>query len=179
MKNLLSLVLFCLIIIGCDTNFLNSKSYKHIQTNDKSLEFTFPGSWFKNNEPNPFDLQCFSQFQRMNTSVFVYRKEDLADDQSPLEILDFQINDLKSKRNNFKRSTSRVTKKLPNKKLTTVVYSGDKSGSTNNYSFTLIEFDKDESLIAILLQISFPDEWRKNKDILMKIAESAILKVVE
>jgi hypothetical protein len=137
------------------------------------VEFAFPAGWYKNPKEHPFDLQLFSRQDRMNTGVFLFAKEDLAEDLSPRELFDRQIQDLGSKRKNFKVVEAERVVALAGKRLTSVVYSGEKGSSRDYYRFTLVEFAEAPGLIPVVLQVSTPSYWKENKPVLEAIAASA------
>jgi hypothetical protein len=137
------------------------------------VEFAFPPGWYKNPKEHPFDLQLFSKQDRMNTGVFLFAKEDLAEDLAPGELFERQIQDLGSKRKNFKVVEAERVVALQGKKLTSVVYSGEKGSSRDYYRFTLIEFAEAPGLIPVVLQVSIPSYWDENKPVLEAITASA------
>jgi hypothetical protein len=110
-------------------------------TNNRPIEFTFPNGWYLNKEKNPFDLQCFSRQENMNTGVFAYSRKEFPN-MTLRDVLQQHVDDVKSKRQNFSERESLQTKELTDKKLTTVAYIAEKDGSKNCYRFTLIEFSR-------------------------------------
>ena len=148
-------------------------SRQNFVTTNGPVQFEFPGGWFQNEKEHPFDLQCFSKHQRMNTGVFLFAKADLAEDLAPQELLEQQIEDMRSKRKNFKVVEEKRVIQLGGKTLTTVVFSGDKGTSRNFYKFTLIQFTEHPNQIPIVLQVSIPSYWNQNKSVLEEIAASA------
>jgi hypothetical protein len=137
-----------------------------------AMQFTFPPGWFQNPEKHPYDLQCFSPDEQMNTGVFVYLKVDLAADVNPHDILDFQVNDMRSKRRKFTELVAENSVAADGKTLTSVAYTGEKGMSRYVYRFTLIEFDDDPSQIAVALQIAIPGRWKKSEPVLDAITRS-------
>ena len=91
-------------------------------------------------------------------------------------LLERQIQDLRSKRGNFTVVEKERVVQLEGKRLTTVVYAGDKDSSRYYYRFTLIEFAENPGLIPVVLQISIPSDWRENKPVLEAITASARIK---
>lgn len=137
------------------------------------IQFTFPSDWSPNTKKHPFDLQCFSRNQDLNTGVFTFRDSDLPEDTTTLDVLRMQIDDIKSKRQNFKELEGVKTREINGKRISTTAFSADASGTMNYYRFTLIEFTDDPTRFAILLQISIPESWEKSGPIFAAIAESA------
>lgn len=170
-----TLAMLILSLLGCNNNIERSSSGVSFITKYAPIEFQFPSGWYVNKEDNPYDLQCFSKFQEMNTGVFVFKKIDVASDSTPLDILWTQVNDLKSKRRNFELLEDKQNYENDNRIFTTVTYIGDKDSSRYCYKFTLIEFKEDDSKFAVVLQIAMPGQWEKCKPILEKITQSARL----
>ena len=143
-----------------------------------SVELTFPAGWFKNPDEHPFDLQCISKDEGMNTGVFQFSQVDFADDFIPKELLQIQVDDMKSIRKNFIPVSDEKTIRDNNKSLTTVVYSGDKGISKCYYRFTYITFDKNPDIHLVILQITFPSTWINDELILDKITRSTSIKSI-
>ena len=148
-------------------------SWEKIPTHYGNVELEFPSSWSINPDENPFDLQCLSRSQQMNTGVFVYVKEDYEGELIPAEVFQEQIEILKSLRKNFRILEEQQFYQLEDKKLTTVVYSGEKNRFENYYKFTLIEFNDHPERFAITLQISTPEVWEKAEETFKIIVDSA------
>jgi hypothetical protein len=143
-------------------------------SNYAPIEFSFPQGWYVNTDENPYDLQCFSQAQDMNTGVFVYRKLDLvAADSTPLDTYWDVINDLGTKRTNFEEFEKLEKHETEDKTVTTVTYKGEREGESYCYRFSLIEFREDDSKFAVLLQVALPEEWNNSKPVLEAITLSA------
>jgi hypothetical protein len=142
-------------------------------TKGAPIEFSFPAGWHLNPEDNPFDLQCLSRFQELNTGVFAFRKVDVALDSTPTDIFWVQVDDLKSKRRNFEELEPLQKREYEDKTVTSITYLGDKDSKRNCYTFSLIEFRADDSRFAVVLQVSSPGQWKENKPILESITRSA------
>jgi hypothetical protein len=115
----------------------------------------------------------------MNTGVFLFAKGDLAEDYTAEEIFELQIADLRSKRKNFKVLEEERTVQLEKKTLTTIVFSAEKGSSRYYYKFTLVEFTENPEMILVVLQVSIPSYWEKNKPILEEITKSARIRSEE
>lgn len=138
------------------------------------IEFTFPPGWHRNKESNPYELHCFSKDEDMVTGVFVFKKEDLAATSTPIDILNRQIEDMQSKRRNFKVREPLSRSEKGDSVFTTVTYVGEKDFfSKNHYKFTLIEFKSDANRFAVVLQVGLPGDWKDAKPILEGITNSA------
>jgi hypothetical protein len=144
-----------------------------IPTSSGRVELDFPAGWFRNTEKHPFDLQCFSWDQRLNTAVFEFDRADLAKDYDASLLLDRQVQDLRSKRQNFTLQSEKTAVELPDKTLTTVVHSGEKDSLRNLYSFTLIEFKGRPAPVLVVLQVATPSQWEKSRSVLQGITASA------
>ena len=135
------------------------------------LEFSFPNDWKLNDKENPFDLQCFSRFKDFTTGVYVYDKMDIAEGGSAEDKLDYHIDNIQSIRENFK--LIEVTKDIDtgDKRIKTIVYSGEKDSEKNYYVFSLVEFKEFEKF-AVILQTCVPSNFEKNKSTLDEIVSS-------
>lgn len=140
-------------------------------TKEGLIEATLPLGWYANPDEHPYDLQYFSGDQRTNTGIFVYNRSDFASDMTTENILEFQIEDLGSKRENFEVVEPQSTSELPDKTITTATYAGDKDGSRFNYKFSIVEFAANPDVLAVTLQVAFPSEWAEKKPLLIKITE--------
>lgn len=150
-RKILFLSFFALVLVAslpaCAINDKTS-SFVSFTTEYAPIEFQFPSGWFKNKEEHPYDLQCFSRFEEMNTGVFVFRKMDLAADATPLDIFWAQVDDIKSKRKNFEEFESLRTHEYDDKTLTTATFLGDLDSRRFCYRYTLIQFKGDDSIFC-------------------------------
>ncbi|MGB2924108.1 MAG: hypothetical protein WBB82_02295 [Limnothrix sp.] len=141
-------------------------------TKEGLVQAKFPVGWYDNPDEHPYDLQYFSGDQRTNTGIFVYNRSDFASDMKAADVLNLQIEDLNSKRENFVVVEPENTAKFADKKITTATYSGDKDQSKFNYKFSVVEFTEYPDVLAIALQVTFPSEWEQKQPVLMEILES-------
>lgn len=149
---------------------------RYFSTANGAVELKFPAGWQENKEKHPYDLQCESKDQRMNTGVFLYSRSDFAKELDRSQILEQQVADLRSKRQNFRLLEQLLTEEADDKIITSVVYSGEKDSFKYNYRFALIEFKGRSDHILVLIQVGQPSEWRTQKPILEEIARSARVK---
>jgi hypothetical protein len=176
MKRLLILAIIVGSVVYSQFEAHQSGKEKTFSTSYDTVELTFPPGWFKNPEEHPFDLQCLSKDQTMNTGVFQFNRMDLEDDLSPKELLKLQVDDIKSRRENFKLVQEENTICDSNMSLTTVVYSGDLEASKYYYRFTYIEFDDEPDTYLVILQICSPSNWKKYAPVFDKITRSTRIK---
>jgi len=166
-------VIFIIAVNGGMLDVTHGDQGQSFSTVNGPVELRFPAGWFKNEKDNPYDLQCFSKLQRMNTGVFLFSKVDLAEEFTPEKLFQLQIEDLKSKRKNFAVLENKQIIRTDQKKLTSIVYSGEKGVSRYYYRFTLVEFLKNPELFLVVLQVSIPSYWKLHKPILEEITLSA------
>lgn len=159
--------------LGCTGKKEEGSARVSFTTQYAPIEFSFPTRWYANPADHPFDLQCFSPSQNMNTGVFVYKKIDIAANSTPTDKFLEQINDLKSKRRNFEQFEAVQKYEYNDKIITSATYVGDKDSSRNLYKFSLVEFKTDNTKFAVVLQVAIPGEWEKSKPILEEIVRSA------
>ncbi|MFW5870213.1 MAG: hypothetical protein ACOCVL_00970 [Candidatus Sumerlaeota bacterium] len=146
---------------------------QYFVTANGPVEFFVPAGWFQSPGKHPYDLQVMSEDQQMNTGVFLFKMQDLAQTTTPQDLLHMQVEDLESKRENFKVVEEQKTEELDDKTLTTVVYSGEKSDLAYYYRFALIEFEDHPDLVPIVLQVAIPSNWPLDKFVLEGITASA------
>ncbi len=170
---LIAVIVFA--IVGCGYRPGGGEP-KYFSTANAPIEFKFPSDWYLNNEKNPYDLQCLSKDQSFNTGVFLFTKADLANRKGARELLEGQIEDLRSKRSNFQILEPMQTVTLNDKTLTTVSYTGEKEASKYNYRFTLIEFIEQPDYYPVVIQVALPEKWLVGKAILEDITKSARVK---
>ncbi len=165
--------LLMLSLVACGRAPAEAAGTRYASAANGPVEFAFPDGWYANPKEHPFDLQWFAKHERMNTGVFLFAKEDLAEDVAPRAYLDRQIEDLRSKRKNFVVVEAEQVVQQAGKKLTSVVYAAEKGASRDYYRFTLIEFAAHPELIPVVLQVSVPSYWHENKPVLEAITASA------
>ena len=180
-------LLLILLIIGCDSQQVKSiveevqsagqskREPTLFQTRDGAATLLFPAGWYENRKEHPYELQCVSKTENMNTGVFVYHMEDLAADFTPEKLLQSQVDDLMAKRNNPKIIESEKTVQEGTKTITRVVYSGEKGVSTNYYAFSMVQFKAPDAPILLVIQVAIPSQWKQNEPILSRIVKSAKL----
>ena len=142
-------------------------------TSDGLVELVVPEDWRQSAESNPYDLKCVSRDERMSSNVFEFKRQDLSAKSTPYAILQAQIADLQSKRENFTIVEPETTTQQASSRLTSVVYAGEKAESRYYYRFTLLESATDSSVFAVILQVSIPSEWAAHKPILERITLSS------
>jgi hypothetical protein len=143
---------------------------------DNVIEVSFPDGWFSNKKKNPFDLQYFSQFEQITTGIFLYKKIDLSSKYTAKKLLEVHVNDLKSKREKFKILEAEKIIETDEKKLITVVYSGEKGVSRNYYKFSVVETKKPADAYLVILQTIIPSQWGKSKEVVENIVGSVQIK---
>lgn len=169
----LFLAVAVLSLLGCAQGSAESDTVQFLMAKNGPVEVQLPRGWKAGQDDNPFDLQCFSKDESMMTAVFLFLQLDLAEDLEPEDLLDLQIEDLASKRTNFKLLEERQTVSLENKTLTSAVYSGEKGPSRYHYRFTLIEFADHPEYIPVVIQTGIPSDWAEQKPILEGLTRSA------
>lgn len=134
-----------------------------------------PAGWKETEGDHPYDLQVVSRSGRMNTGIFEYYLSNLEAGYTAEELLAFHVDDIGSKREQFTEYAAGRTSDLPDKRLTTRVYSGVRSSSTNLYTFTLVQFRSEPDFVLVAIQVSLPEDWEKSRPMLEEIMASARL----
>lgn len=163
-------------LLGCQAQTETQTSSTSFATADGLVEFQFPGGWSKNSKEHPFDLQCLADNQQMNTGVFVYKTEDMDEGMTAQSLLQFQVDDIKSKRSSFELLEKQTVSQRDGKTVTSVVYAGERAGLKNYYRFSTIEFTENPNLMVTVLQVAMPDDWSRHKPVLEQITQSASLR---
>ncbi len=180
MRKMTSLLMFAAIVImGCERQSETTSGGAQQQwmtARGGQVEVQVPSGWYPNPEDNPFDLQLFSEDQRMNTGVFVFPMADLASHMTPAVLLGRQIEDIRSKRENVEETEPKRVVEQDGKTLTSFAFAAEKDDSRCIYHFTLIEFKDHPEVVAVALQIAFPSEYRRVKPTLDSIIHSARLR---
>jgi len=160
-----------LALMGCSCGQKARETY--FSTTDGLVEFLFPAGWQRSDQENPYDLQCSPRERSLMTGIFLYRTSDLASDTTPQGLFQFQVDDIRSKRDHFGVLEPKTIADVNGKRLTTAVYSGDKDMSEFHYRFMLIKFTDNPDILVIAIQTSIPSSWETDKPILEGITESA------
>jgi hypothetical protein len=167
----LSAAVLLLTIAGCRPE--GGAGHVSFATSNGLVELDFPRGWYQNREKNPYDLQCFARDQRMTSGVFFFAQADLAENVTPKDILQMQVEDMRAKRQKFELVEEQRSLSVGKNALVTVVYSGEKEASRYYYSFTLVQFTERPEMFLVVLQVAFPSKWSEQKPILEQIAASA------
>lgn len=152
---------------------------KRFATPDGLVDLQVPPDWVRNEEQNPFDLQCWSKDERIMTALFMWKREDLAKTTKPKQLLERQIEDMRSKRRDFVLVEPETTYREGDRVLTSVVHAGEKDGIRNNYRFTLVESPATPDVYVVVLQTGFPSEWSRTKHVLEAITRSIRTRAVK
>lgn len=128
-------------------------------TSDGRFEIGFPEGWYESKKEHPYDLQCKSKDDNLNTGEFSYSKIDLAEFVTPRDIFNHHIEDLKSLRKNFKVAFDEQVVRGAGKTLSTIVYAGEKDLAKFYYRYSLVEFDRHPELFMVVLQVTAPSHW--------------------
>lgn len=135
-----------------------------IKVEKYNINFTFPKDWEKVTKETPYDLQCTNN--EAFASVFGYYKIDLTEEQTPLDIFNYQKDNIFSKRENVNTITEQTVNEYGDKKIYSQLYSAEKDGSKNYYYCNLIEFSEESGEFAWVVFTALPsyaeehiDEW--------------------
>jgi hypothetical protein len=172
--NLITGAAIIVLVACCAEKKEEVRERQRFISTDGLIELECPPGWFKNEDDNPFDLQCFSKDERMTTGVFSFHRMDLAADLTAREVLELQIENVKSKRRNFTVVEEQTVTHYDSKRLTSIVYSGVRLLSNDYYRFTLVEFLNNPETFAVVIQTAIPSDWGRNKGILEDITRSAM-----
>ncbi|SQI35631.1 Uncharacterised protein [Leminorella richardii] len=139
----------------------------------EKLEVQAPDDWRKNEDKTPFDLQLLSGNERANSGIFYYYKSDLSESQTPAVVFQKQIEDMQSKRQNFREVEKARQETIGQKSVTYVLYKGERNDTAYYYYFTLVESSAHPDMFLVMVQVTFPSEWKINQPTLDAISASA------
>lgn len=148
-------------------------SDKIVLDEETAIGFDFPDDWLKNTRKNPYDLQYLAKSRRMNSAVFLYHKIDLAKKMSAEKLLQFQVEDLRGKRENFEIFAEEQSLKHASGSIITTEFAAEKDNARNYYKVSVIELDDAPLVYLATIQVSVPSAWKKNKNVLEAILQSA------
>jgi hypothetical protein len=137
-----------------------------------AVELSFPEGWQANGERHPFDLQWLAVDGSLTTGAFHWSRSDLAADLDGERLLQLQVEDMRGKRKDFKELAPRSTQERDGRRLTTLVYTGEKEQGRHVYRFTLVEFLDHPDDIVVVLQTSRPSQWARDEAALAAITGS-------
>lgn len=168
--------LFAICILGlsgCSPLDWEKNRSNTFVSNYGSVEFAFPPKWTKRTEENPFDLQCFSPQQDMNCGVFVYLEDDLSEATTPEQVLKRHVDDIQSKRTDFRELEPARSVTFENRTITIIPCSGKKDNEEYSYVFARVDFKDNPGVFAILLHVALPELSSRAKENILRIARSA------
>ncbi|NNJ31066.1 DUF2628 domain-containing protein [Lacrimispora defluvii] len=146
--------------------FVQSKTF----TTD-NFSFTFPSEWKQDTDATYLDLNCYSDNEQLLTGVLDYDKADFADNISPEDALTLYINKLQTHCDNFQFIENLKDETVENRRIKTVLYSGDTDGYKYYYAVSLAEF-KDFEKFAIIVESALPSQYKKHKSTFIDIVDS-------
>lgn len=139
---------------------------------DGSLTMTIPEGWEAYEDPDPYDLRLKSS--KGYTGVFVYGDGDFDEGTEAGEVLDYQIQDLMSLREEVAVYRDLETETLEGRVITRITYTGKKDLTENIYHFSLVDFESEDKF-AVIIQSSLPEEFEGNLEELNTMVESVKL----
>lgn len=176
MKTKIPLLLaLLLILVACEAKPLTYQT-QTISSEQVSMKATveFPSTWTEG-EKGPFDMQWWSADKSTNSGFFLYRRSDFKEGAQLADMLGFHVDDIGSKRENFKELEAPKPFDHPKSKEIAGVYEGTRNGKTNVYRFAAIEFTDEPELVVVSLQVALPEEWPKSRATLERITASLAL----
>ncbi|MBJ8350404.1 hypothetical protein [Streptococcus zalophi] len=178
----LLLIVSCFLLIACSSqkdvkSILASESKSTHTTFGNDVQFMTDKKWQVDDEEGPFDLQLWHDSSYMG--VMVYHLSDFNDDLNSAEkLLNFHIDDLKGKRNEFiEVEPLTVLDKREDISISQVVYSGVKKDESTKfiYFFNMITFDDNPDLVAFVLMTTLPSDFEEERPELDDILSSVEL----
>tara|TARA_B110000483_G_scaffold30040_1_gene36477 strand:+ start:1449 stop:2114 length:666 start_codon:yes stop_codon:yes gene_type:complete len=152
----------------------------------KRIQVMAPEGWTSNNsKKSPYDLQLLSANKELGSGFFVYSLSDFGRPVTGMEILTLQVNDMKSKREQFTPLEALRTEQFGEKVVTSITFSGLKNKVKNHYRFAMVRYPSHPEIMVVVLQTSTPKQWttkrRSLEDIVLstELLDAAKVKPVE
>lgn len=136
------------------------------------VELRVPAGWTREPETQ-FDLQVFSRRRLAMAGVFEFHRRDLAPTTTPHDILERQVEDLRSRRDDFHAIAPEERREEGDRTLTSALHSGKKEGDEFYYRYTLVEFREDPEVFLAVLQVAAPEHYPKSLPVFDAFLRSA------
>ncbi len=158
-------------LISSVENDINSQFVQSKTFTTDNFSFTFPSEWKQDTDVTYLDLNCYSDDEQLLTGVLDYDKADFADNISPEDALTLYINKLQAHCDNFQFIENLKDETVEDRRIKTVLYSGDTDGYKYYYAISLAEF-KDLDKFAIIVESTSPSLYKKHKSTFVDIVDS-------
>lgn len=139
---------------------------------DGSLIMEVREGWEVYEDPAPYDLRLKSS--KGYTGVFVYNYTDFEEGTEAGEVLDYQIEDLMSRRDEVSVYQEQKSRTLEDRIITQITYAGKKDLAENIYHFSLVDFESEEKF-AVVIQSTLPENFESILEELNAMVESVKL----
>lgn len=178
------IIIFTLIIVSSVFTVKEDKKPKEekikdviFTTKDNRVDFKSTTKYnFKNNEVSDYDLYLKDDKNQLTTAVFAYDLSTL-EENTGRDILNNQILYFLKTRDDMKVFKEEHVKKLEDKTVTTVEYSGKSENSSECiYRFSSVEFTGDLNYVLYITQVIIKDDYEKHIKEMKDIIETAKLK---
>ncbi|HYD42595.1 MAG TPA: hypothetical protein VEB43_17335 [Anaeromyxobacter sp.] len=136
------------------------------------VELRVPAGWTREAE-SPFDLQVFSRRRLAMAGFFEFHRGDLAEDVTPHDLLDAQVKDLGSKRDDYHAIAPEERREEGDRTLTSALHAGKHEGTEYRYRYTLVEFRDHPELFLVVLQVAAPENYAKALPVFDALLRSA------
>ncbi len=124
------------------------------------VELRLPAGWTREAE-TPFDLQVFSKRRLAMAGFFEFHRQNLAADVAPHHLLKAQVEDLSSKRDDFRAIAPEERREEGDRTFTSALHSGKHEGAEYRYRYTLVEFRDHPEVFLVVLQVAAPENYPK------------------
>lgn len=163
-------------LVSCSDNAKTTTTQAAEWTNEiKSLDGKWkiktPDDW-KSSDLTNVAGDLAAESNNAFTKLFIYTTDEIPENETKESTLQFHIDDIKSKRDDFKIEEDKTTYEANGKQITKVKCSGKKDGQESVYYFNLIHFGDNDTNFAVSLQTCFPEDFNKLQDTLDKVIQS-------
>ncbi len=165
-------VLMSIVLTACVSGFSATQEMEKSVYKTKGGEIGFLLEGYEYIEQGPYDLYCKSDDAYMG--VFVYNVKDIASGSTKKDILDWQVEDLMSKRENPTKYGELKEIRYMDKIIYQKIYTADKDDMKHIYFFNIIDFGNKEDTFAYVLfstSVSYGEEHKEDFNNILKAAE--------
>ena len=150
---------------------INSQIVQSKTFTTDNFSFTFPNDWKQDTGTTSLDLKCYTYDEELITGVLDYDKADLADNISPDDALSLYIDKWQTQCDNFQFIENLKDETVEDRRIKTVLYSGDIDSYKYYYAISLAEFEDSEKF-AIIVESASPSLYKKHKSTFIDIVDS-------
>lgn len=168
---LLASVFIGIALLSSVKDEINSQIVQSKTFTTDNFSFTFPNDWKQDMDTTSLDLKCYTYDEQLIAGVLDYDIADFADNISPEDALSLYIDELQTQCDNFQFIENLKDETVEDRRIKTVLYSGDTDSFKYYYAISLAEF-RDLDKFAIIVESTSPSLYKKHKSTFVDIVDS-------